>query len=446
MGIFLLLILPALSLFPQDFGFGGEDEDTPAEKSVPFTLEAGGEISGRLLVYKQVFSGEETFRIKEAGNIFGRLDTAFRSTYLDAFLNLRFDTDKLLNVDEAYARFTLQAFTAEGGLRKLTWGRADSFGPLDIINPLDYSDLTNMGDIKAMKIARPMLHLSWNFDAFSKLEGVFVPWFKAHTFDMAGRWKPSQVETIERFAGISYVDKKEDLAYAQGGIRFSTTWNDIDIGYQYYTGIFQRPAFALNKVMFPPGVIIVIVNDIRYNRFHQFGVDSAFVWLGLNIRAEFGLNLTKDISGDDPEVENPSLVYSVGFDRDLFWGINLNLQMNAKTRLRQDKLYISPTPYSGKLDIETEMDTTGRVRKTSPSSTRITGILSKKLFRDELELKATALWGIGDKDFLVMPAVIWTKNDIRAELAAGFFGGDKTGELGQYRDNAYIKTVLTWSF
>jgi hypothetical protein len=80
------------------------------------------------------------------------------------------------------------------------------------------------------------------------------------------------------------------------------------------------------------------------------------------------------------------------------------------------------------------------------SSTRITAILSKKFFRDELELKATGLWGIEDKDFLIIPAVIWSKNDVTAELAAGFFGGDRAGELGQYKDNSYLKVALGYSF
>jgi hypothetical protein len=42
--------------------------------------------------------------------------------------------------------------------------------------------------------------------------------------------------------------------------------------------------------------------------------------------------------------------------------------------------------------------------------------------------------------------VIWSKNDVTAELSAGFFAGDKDGELGQYRDNSFIKAALGYSF
>jgi hypothetical protein len=38
-------------------------------------------------------------------------------------------------VDEAYLRAYFGKFDIEAGLRKLSWGKADSMGPLDVINP-----------------------------------------------------------------------------------------------------------------------------------------------------------------------------------------------------------------------------------------------------------------------------------------------------------------------
>jgi hypothetical protein len=171
---------------------------------------------------------------------------------------------------------------------------------------------------------------------------------------------------------------------------------------------------------------------IAYNYFHQIGVDWAQVIAGFNVRAEAGANITSDFSGKDGSVYNPALVYSLGFDRDLVWGINVNLQGNGSVRLMHDKIGKNPA-----VDTEAGKDLT---------STRITGILSKKFFRDELEIKTTALWGIEDKDFLVIPALVWARNDISLELSAGIFGGDENGELGQYRKNSYVKTLLTWKF
>jgi hypothetical protein len=73
-------------------------------------------------------------------------------------------------------------------------------------------------------------------------------------------------------------------------------------------------------------------------------------------------------------------------------------------------------------------------------------VFSRKFFRDELELRATAIWGIEDMDCYVIPALIWTRGDVALELSGGIFAGDKKGELGQYRDNGFIRTLLSYSF
>jgi hypothetical protein len=131
-------------------------------------------------------------------------------------------------------------------------------------------------------------------------------------------------------------------------------------------------------------------------------------------------------------VYNPSLAWSLGFDRDIFAGINVNLQVNETVMLLNSKTGSDPL-----LDVEADSDVT---------STRLTLVLSKKFFRDELELRATGIWGIEDMDCYILPAFIWTKGDVALELSGGVFAGDKKGELGQYRNNGFIRTVLTYSF
>ncbi|MDR2143073.1 MAG: hypothetical protein LBP29_01730, partial [Treponema sp.] len=329
----------------ENFGFGNSDSGSFGFSRQGPALKAGGEVSGRLLAYNRVFTGDEDFDIESLGDISGKLNVSLTGFPVEAFLNLRFDTDRPLLVDEAYARFGAGAFEAELGLRKLSWGRADSMGPLDVINPLDYSDLTDITNQLAMKIARPMVHVSWSFGNFGKLEGVFVPWFRAHSFDLEGRWIPSQVIMLKSFLAFPsigktlddvYTGRIENIDHAQGGIRFTTTIGRADLGFQYYTGYFYRP--AVNAVVSP----VLPRFNVDYNRYHQIGVDYAQVLFGFNLRAELGINLTSDPKGGDPAVENPAIVYSLGFDRDLFLGINLNLQGNGKIRLMNNNIVLSP--------------------------------------------------------------------------------------------------------
>jgi hypothetical protein len=59
-------------------------------------------------------------------------------------------------------------------------------GPLDVVNPLDYSDLSDLSDMMNLKIARPLVHASFRFGQFFKLEGVFVPNFEPAGFASSG--------------------------------------------------------------------------------------------------------------------------------------------------------------------------------------------------------------------------------------------------------------------
>ena len=89
------------------------------------------------------------------------------------------------------------------------------------------------------------------------------------------------------------------------------------------------------------------------------------------------------------------------------------------------------------LDIEADTDMT---------STQIIAVLSKSFFRDELETRIAVLWGIEDRDFFLMPSLVWTRDTVSVELACGIFGGNKDGQFGQYRDNSFIKAALSYSF
>jgi hypothetical protein len=239
------------------------------------------------------------------------------------------------------------------------------------------------------------------------------------------------------------------LNYAQAGARFTTTLGSSDIGVQYYYGRLPQP--AVGKISYSLTGSEVNVSIYKYNPYHQIGLDYAQVLFGFNIRAELAGNITEDLKGNDGTVYNPSLAWSFGFDRDIVLGINLNLQVNESILLLHDKLG-SPLPYdklgSGNISdlmgvLEIEFDTEGGLPLTA---TRLTAAVSRKFLRDELELRAAVVWGIEDKDCALMPAIIWTKDDIRFALSGGFFTGDSNGQLGQYHNNAFVKAALTYSF
>jgi hypothetical protein len=445
-----MLFYAQTNIRAQDFGFG----DIDAEGAGSGTLAApavsvSGEAAASLLGYVDDFKdGAASVRL---GDVFsGKLNFAVGTAYADGVINLKiapglvyYNGKSPVYVDEAYLRAYFGKFDIEGGLRKLTWGKADSMGPLDVINPLDYSDLTlltdSLSDTTVLKIARPLIRVSRSFGSFSKLEGVFVPYYEGYRFAGDGRWKPSQLIALDTQLsqlpqGVTVARNNADtstLAYAQTGLRFTTTTKSSDIGIQYYYGRLPMPSFALSSTPTPLGPIPSALT-VDYNRYHQIGLDYAQVIAGFNLRAELAANLTDDFAGTDGAVYNPHLAWSLGFDRDLFWNINLNLQAVETITLLHSKIDDNPL-----LDIEAGKDAT---------STRITAKLSKMFFRDELEIALAALWGIEDKDCLILPALTWTKGEVTAKLASGFFAGDETGQFGQYHKNNFVRLLMKYTF
>jgi hypothetical protein len=438
--IFMLLGV-AHGAFAQDFGFGFDGEDADGMSgafggggSAP-AVSISGEVSATITGFVDDFSdGPDDVLL---GDIFsGKLNFTAETAYADGVVNLKlapglvyYDEKSPVYVDEAYVRAYFGSFDVEGGLRKLTWGKADSMGPLDVVNPLDYSDLSDLSDIMNLKIARPLVHPSFHFGQFSKLEGVFVPNFEPVGFASSGPWASAQMAMISQLPQTNVIrPDMTTLDYAQAGLRFTTTIaGTADIGVQYYYGRITTPTVTITA---PTGSPPLPVVTFAYNPYHQIGFDYAQVIAGFNLRAESAANITEDLTGDDGAVYNPSLAWSLGFDRDLFAGINLNLQCNETVRLLDGKI---TTPQ----DIEAESGIT---------STLITAALSKKFLRDELELKAAVLWEVEGGACLVMPSLVWTKNDMAVELSAGIFAGSDEGLFGQFHDNSFVRAALTYSF
>jgi hypothetical protein len=340
-------------------------------------------------------------------------------------------TSGSVSIDEAYLQAYYGDFELGGGLRKLTWGKADSMGPLDVINPYNYTNLTTLTDTMEMKVAQPLINGSYRLGSFSKIEAAVLPWFSPHRFakEGDGRWAqaaPTAPPPFTVTVNPPDTDALATLDYFQAGARFTTTIGSVDLGAQYFYGRMYQPATIFTVNVDPSPTITV---DVDYNRYHQIGVDYAQDVAGFNLRAELAANITEDLSGDDGGVYNPSIAWSLGFDRDLVWGINLNLQCNESIRLLDDEVQV--------FDTEAGKDIT---------STLITASVSKKFLRDELEVKTAAVWELENGAALIMPGIVWTKNDVALEFSGGIFAGSDEGLFGQFQDNSFIKVGLKYTF
>ncbi|MDR1839931.1 MAG: hypothetical protein LBQ93_10165 [Treponema sp.] len=487
----ILLILPVICL-AQSFGFEDADEDN---SGFPFTLDIGGKVEAGLTLFFHDFKSKknnEYVSIPDLAKAYASFD--INSKYVQVFTAFNLSSrslEELVNgelkseyspliIDEMWVRGYLNRFSIQAGYVKLRWGRMYSPGPLDIVNPLDYSDLTNLTDSRAMKIARPMLRASYRAGNFSQIEAVFLPNFAPARFDQSGRWAPGEYSNmtsvfsqgvmnraLEKYsqytsqilmlfpyasAGFSSFSPEfpstSNIDYFQTGLRFNTVIGPSDLGFQYFYGNYMRPSVSLNGVdnfiddlmikNYPPSMPPYTGNPnllsvhIEYSRYHQFGVDYSQVLFGFTVRAEAAVHITSDLSGSDGNVKNPFLAWSLGFDRDIFTGVNFNVQCNETIRLFNSKVGDNPA-----LDSEAGTDVT---------STRLILQVSKNFFRDRLECKFVNICDIEDKGLVLIPSIAWAVNNTRIEMSAGFFTGDEDSELGQYRDNSYVKLKFVYSF
>ena len=149
------------------FGFGGVQDATGAEAGQ--SLSIGGEL--RFSAVQFVGGLEPKDGLADAAassaslaNSAGKLRFDASGKDVDASLRLAVSPallsgDPARVIDEAWVRLWIGDGMLDGGLMKVSWGKADSLSVLDVLNPRDLSDLT-ITDPKDQKIARPMLRAS----------------------------------------------------------------------------------------------------------------------------------------------------------------------------------------------------------------------------------------------------------------------------------------------
>ncbi|MDP3177496.1 MAG: hypothetical protein Q8M76_06305, partial [Spirochaetaceae bacterium] len=474
-GAAFALILAASCFAPakaQDFGFGDESATALAEAAPAGGASVGGKLEFAATSFFK--AADDALESPLDGAAQGRLDFAAQGGSVDASLMLRL-SEKVLSenpssvVDQASLKLFAGPLTLEGGLLKASWGKADSQGPLDVLNPQDLTDLT-ITDQLDRKIAMPMLRARAALGSSAQLELAGVFGFEGNRIAFEGPWMPKLVADKKtaayqgfyyganpaanggkgdglyanyystawatayasaypavyasayttaynaayagalvatsgdigssvaaavnaannavitatsnaataacaanasaiaaqaaaaaeaRIAGLLSYPRTDTVEWSQGGARLTGSLGGIDAGLQYFYGFLPNPVASSD-----PAVLAANGGKlpVSYNRYHQIGVDMAAVLAGFNLRVEAAANLTDDMKGDDPSVYNPHLAWSLGFDRELFAAITLNVQGTGTYRLFDEG--VEDKPY----DIETGTD---------PTRTKITAMLSR---------------------------------------------------------------------
>ena len=447
-----------------DFGFDNEENGT--ESSV-FSIDFGGAFYAGTAVFFDALKKPENF--KPPFPLWGCLHLEAKSPLAEAYASVNLNAKTLAIgmgetaeffpnplfpawIDEAYVQALTGPVVFGGGIKKINWGRANFLSVLDIVNPKDYSKPYEFYPEKIKK-ASPVFFLSAYLPKEMKLELAYLPVFEADEFTLDGRWEKNTFANIEQAlpfsANKTLVEAKKKLFsqqapktntfdYAQGGLRYSLTIDGKhDLGFQYFTGFLHEPNFkSAHKPSAPTEAEFTQVFEnarLIYNRYHQIGADYEAMFGQFTVQAEFAANITADLKGNNPDIYNPNLAWNLGLLYALPKNINLRLQAAETVRLLN----------SGINQDELSLDT----EKGSPiTDTRLLFSISQTLVRGSLEWKLNALVGIEDADFMINPELSWLIGTIDFELGLGFFGGKKSGKLGRYPNNHFIKMSIGYEF
>lgn len=470
-------------------------EDSTADQSSNFQVNVGGDLNTGGKIF---FNDFKTFKDMRASSLlWGKLHVEAVAPITKAYFGIKindmvlpfnfYNKPKLYPtnpqiprfIDEAYVQANFGAVSFGGGLKKLTWGKADAFSVLDVVNAQDFSDPT-ISDMQDLKLARPMLYLSAYLPMEMKLELAFLPIFEGNQFALTGRWASKQASVMqkrlfedlakdpdmlsilalmtptvqaeltnlsERSTGLMPEIDSAKLKYAQAGLRYTATVNGYhDVGLQYYYGFLPNPALQFNKTEFAN--MVKVLNSapsdmakiemhakkafaLDYSAYHQIGIDYALAFGPLNFRAEFAANITNDLKGTKPNVYNPSLAWHLGFDYTTPFGLSFNFGVSENIKLMHKK--IGTELY----DLE---------KGSNATDTKLMLLLSQPFLRNSLNLNLRTVMAVETVDFFVVPSIDWTFGTLQLNLATGFFFGKKNGVFSQYKDNNYLSVSISYGF
>lgn len=191
-------------------------------------------------------------------NDFETLETHFELTWdneknLKFFLHPRFKID-FLDSDrnrylplESYVKFYGKTYEFSAGLKKISWGVANSFSPTDIINRHDFEDYyydpEKEGEVivsfqKTIDQAGPFSQLTFF--------GALLPFFQEAPLPE----NDSRFSLAGNVGGIPYTlfDDQEQLGYPEnlgGALEISSTIKNTDLSVHYYHGPDRDPGFFL---------------------------------------------------------------------------------------------------------------------------------------------------------------------------------------------------------
>ena len=429
-----------------DSGFGdsgfGDFSDVSDTGSMEPELEIGGKLKYQSRYYTDAASSGNIEDVEVESFPEVNLLLEYKKENSEFKADLIFSRDRMFSdyedlINEAYLTIYYDSFSVETGFMKVVWGKGDELKAVDILNQIDYSDFYNK-DLLERKTAAPMFKLNKDIGLNGLLELVYIPYKDYPKFDdpVNGRWAPSDLQTLTSIPNIktNYKDT-ETLDSSQAALRYTNSAGGFDYGLIYSYGFMPMPTTKLNYTGAVPETA-----DIQLERANIFGIEAAKVVFGLNSRAEFAYYMSRDIKGNDPDVQNNEIVWVFGFDKDLpVSSMNLLIETQGSYTLNNSEIK-SMSASNPEYDVDYNSDGTY-------SQNIIIAKLKDSLNHDRIRPEVSFTFHVEDQDFMLRPETEFIlKDDISFDILYTYFCGDKDTPFGVYEDNSFLQAKLVYSF
>ncbi len=470
--------------FGDDFGsdFGGDFGDSSSSFSAS-ALEVTGEAE---INFRAYFDDEGEYGLpvdewKTEAEPKGKINLKYSTDAVSADVKFALSKDVLDNyhedvIDELTLESYLGNFVVQTGKMKVVWGKGDKLHAVDNFNANDYTDFL-IPDYIDRRLAEPMVRVLYNVPkdvgpfSSSRFEFVWTPFMTADRYASSGKWVPAQIKTLKnsltttaesiittaastsQLAAVKMLNNSSTLAdnlypdtkqlkYMQAGARFTTTTGSLDWGVSYYAGRNKKASFDYSKINSFVSTYLTMgdADDddkfIDYDFLQVFGLEAAKTFGAYNFRLEGAYDLTKDTAGDDPTIQNNSIAWVAGFDRDLpLSELNVNVQGQGKYILNHDKI-------NDNASLDTE-------NGTYENDIKLVVNISDSWNHGKVKPEVSAVYGFQHFDLIVMPKLTWYVSDGLEFSAKGLYmasyKSDRT-EFEGWSNNGFVQLGAKYTF
>lgn len=314
------------------------------------------------------------------------------------------------------------------GRQILTWGTGDLIFINDLF-PKDWVAFFTGLDDEYLKLPSDALKLSL-FSDLANLDFVLIPYMQPDNYFREGKrlsfYDPISGRIIGYHDHVHYDRRARDLDHMEFAARLYRNIGSYEAAIYGFHGYYKRPL----------GVENPLTHEYFYPRLSEIGgsIRGPVPKVGGigNIEAGF-YDSQQDRKGDNPFIENSSMKYLIGYERDLWSDFTIGAQYYVEQMLHYGRYNHTRPPGSPARDEYRQM---------------VTLRLTQLLYSQNVELSLFTFYSPTDEDFHLRPRVSWDISDHWTwTMGANVFAGaNEFTQFGMLRDNSNIYTRLRFNF